>query len=154
MVAIKLKSNYSNIQENTIKIPKGSQMVTVNYFFKDLGVKKDSTHPSTVPNDFTEDLKYAHFEILELIMNFEIINKKNKDFIGLEFIDCIINNQLKTNMPRFSKLNLFIVLFIILTIFIYQNFNLFPDFKYIGYVLIFLISFWQETKGWFCSCYV
>ena len=142
---IKLKSNYSNIQENTIKIPKGSEFISINYFFKDLGVKKDSTHPSTVPNDFTEDLKYAHFEILELNENFDIINKKNKDFAGWSLLIALSIINLR-HIPRFSKLNLSIVLLIILSIFIYQNFNLFPDFRYIGYVLIFLISLVARDK--------
>jgi len=142
---IKLKSNYLKIQEKIIKIPKNSQMVTVNYFFKDLKVKKDSTHPSTVPNDFTEDLKYAHLEVFELDNELVVIENRNNDFIGLGvLISLIIINS--TNMPRYSKLNQFIFLFIILTIFVYQNFDLFPEFKYVGYVLIFLLTYLAKDK--------
>ena len=142
---INLESNYSKIQENIIKIPKNSKYVTINYFFKDLEVKKDSTHPSTVPNDFTEGLKYAHLEIFELNEGFEIIYNNKNDFIGLSVLVLliIINSRY---IPSFSKLNNFIFLFIILTIFIYQNFDLFPEFKYIGYILIFLVSFLAKDK--------
>ena len=62
-------------------------------------------------------------KFFELNENFDIINKKNKDFAGWSLLIALSINL--RHIPRFSKLNLSIVLFIILSIFIYQNFNLF-----------------------------
>ena len=69
--AINLPSNYSEVQETTLKIPNSTNKVNIEFLFKNLGVVKDATHPSTVPNDFTENKKFAYFEIIELNNNLE-----------------------------------------------------------------------------------
>lgn len=142
---IKLPSSYSNVTEKVLTIPKNTSEITVNYFFKDLKVKKDLTHPSTVPNDFTEGLKYAHLQIVELDEKSDEI-KLNRFFnIDIIFIIVFFLINIST-INSFFKDKQFIFLLMISGILINQNFGFSIDFKYLGYLLLFALFVLSKNK--------
>jgi len=142
---IKLPSSYSNVTEKVLTIPKNTSEITVNYFFKDLKVKKDLTHPSTVPNDFTEGLKYAHLQIVELDEKSDEI-KLNRFFnIDIIFIIVFFLINIST-INSFFKDKRFIFLLLISGILINQNFGFSIDFKYLGYLLLFALFVLSKNK--------
>tara|TARA_B100002019_G_scaffold104047_3_gene89547 strand:- start:994 stop:2985 length:1992 start_codon:yes stop_codon:yes gene_type:complete len=142
---IKLPSSYSNVTEKVLTIPKNTSEITVNYFFKDLNVKKDLTHPSTVPNDFTEGLKYAHLQIVELDEKSDEI-KLNRFFnIDIIFIIVFFLINIST-INSFFKDKQFIFLLMISGILINQNFGFSIDFKYLGYLLLFALFVLSKNK--------
>ena len=142
---IKLPSSYSNVTEKVLTIPKNTSEITVNYFFKDLKVKKDLTHPSTVPNDFTEGLKYAHLQIVELDEKSDEIKLNRFFYIDIIFIIVFFLINIST-INSFFKDKQFIFLLLISGILINQNFGFTIDFKYLGYLLLFALFVLSKNK--------
>ncbi len=142
---VKFQSSYSNIAEEIIKIPENTSEITINYFYKDLKVNKDLTHPSTVPNDYTEGLKYAHLFVVELDEEFNQIKPNRFIFFDIIFIIIFFLINFK-NINIFSNNNQTILIVLISGVLINQIFGFAIDFKYLGYLLLFMLCIFSKNK--------
>ena len=143
--AINLPSNYSEVQETTLKIPNSTNKVNIEFLFKNLGVVKDATHPSTVPNDFTENKKFAYFEIIELNNNLEkvIIEKFYLQSILLLVLLAFANFKIFFNIQKRNILIIFLILFACAIFSFFQNIYFL---KYFGFIALVLIYFLKDSK--------
>lgn len=142
---INLPSNYSEVQEATLKIPNSTNKVNIEFLFKNLGVAKDATHPSTVPNDFTENKKFAYFEIIELNNNLEkvIIEKFYLQSILLLVFLAFANFKIFFNIQKRNILIIFLILFACAIFSFFQNIYFL---KYFGFIALVLIYFLKDSK--------
>lgn len=144
---IYLPSSYKKVNSQIIKIPKNTDSVTINYFYKDQNIKKDSTRPFNVPNVFTENKKSAQLIVNEL--NFEKNDVENLDIYRLleYFLIFLIFFVYRETFLKLSRNEmiilslLFILIFILSQIDIENIENLYK--KIIGYLILISI-FWVK----------
>lgn len=144
---IYLPSSYEKVNSQIIKIPKNTDSVTINYFYKDQNIKKDSTRPFNVPNVFTENKKSAQLIVSEL--NFEKNNVENLDIYRLLeyfliFLIFFVYRETFLKLPRNEMIILsllFILIFILSQADIENIENLYK--KIIGYLVLISI-FWVK----------
>ena len=143
---IYLPSNYSEVNEAILKIPNSTKKIAVEFSFKNLGIEKDSTHPSTVPNDFTENKKFAYFEITELDNNLNNINETNSDLKSLLFLTLLILGNSKVFF-KLEKRNVSIIVLIIFGTLLFNYLQPLYVFKYFGFFAMVLIYLLRDSKS-------
>ncbi len=143
--AINLLSNYSEVQEVTLKIPNSTNKVNIEFLFKNLGIAKDATHPSTVPNDFTENKKFAHLEITELNTNLEKVLLEKLDLKSILLLVFLVIANFKVFF-NFQIRNILIISLILFACAMFNYLQTIYFLKYFGFIALVLIYFLKDSK--------
>ena len=139
-VNINLPISQNSINSVILKIPDNSEKINIQYFYRDQGILKDSTHPFNVPNDFTDNKMNAHLFVKELDNNENEIPSSNLIYYEY-FLVILLFYNLKSSIvliDRKEKFIFFIIVFLILITQFYEirfENNLLE--KIIGYGLLF-----------------
>ena len=137
---INLPISQNSINSVILKIPDNSEKINIQYFYRDQGILKDSTHPFNVPNDFTDNKMNAHLFIKELDNNENEIPSSNLIYYEY-FLVILLFYNLKSSIVLIDRKEKFIFFIIVFSILITQFYeirfenNLLE--KIIGYGLLF-----------------